>query len=55
MKVRIQVKSEELAAAKRAGIHVEDQGLSMLKILKETYQRGGIKIFYKGLDAGLTR
>lgn len=45
VKVRIQIKSEELAKTKVAGIKTS---VSTLDIIKDIYGAGGVKTFYKG-------
>ncbi len=45
IKVRIQIKSEELAKQKIAG---QKTSISTLAVIKEIYGSGGIKTFYKG-------
>ncbi len=44
VKVRIQIKSE-----------ASPGGVSALAVVKETYAAGGLKTFYKGIDAALLR
>lgn len=45
VKVRIQIKSEELAKTKVAG---SKSSISTLDVIKDIYKAGGAKTFYKG-------
>lgn len=55
VKVRIQIKSEEISNLKAAGKSVEGMSTSPFAVISEFKKQNGIKGFYKGLDAGLTR
>lgn len=45
VKVRIQIKSEDLAKTKVAGTRTS---ISTLDVIKDIYKAGGVKNFYKG-------
>jgi len=54
LKVRIQIKGEELSLAKAAGKPVSGS-VNPLVVFKEILSTGGVRGFYKGLDSALTR
>lgn len=47
IKVTIQLKSEEIAMAKKAGKEVKSD-VSFMGAMRDIYKMGGIKAFYKG-------
>jgi solute carrier family 25 (mitochondrial oxoglutarate transporter), member 11 len=55
LKVRIQIKSEEISKLKAAGKSIEGQSVSPVTVFKEILSKGGVGAFYKGLDSALTR
>lgn len=54
LKVRIQIKGEEISLAKAAGKTVSGS-VSPISVFKEILSTGGVGAFYKGLDSALTR
>jgi solute carrier family 25 oxoglutarate transporter 11 len=47
IKVTIQLKSEEISAAKKAGIPITSD-VSPMSAIRDIYASGGIRAFYKG-------
>ena len=54
IKVTIQLKSEEISNAKKAGKPISAD-VSPGSAIKEIYASGGIRAFYRGLDSALMR
>lgn len=54
LKVRIQIKGEEISLLKAAGKPVTGS-VNPLSVFREILATGGVRGFYKGLDSALTR
>lgn len=55
VKVRIQIKNEEISKLKREGKASSNASVSPFTVIKEVMAYGGVGAFYKGIDSALTR